>query len=141
MSYQDEVISDMLEIEPLDVDGFLKVSETLTRCGVSNMKEKKLWQTAHIFHKGGRYYIAHFMEMMMLDGDRKLGDMNDDDDNRLYTIARLLQEWGLIKVCENQKECLSGIDAVKLYILPFAQKKDWALIPKYTIGKEHFSRK
>jgi hypothetical protein len=115
-------------------EDFLKIKETLTRIGVASRKEKKLYQSCHILHKQGKYYIVHFKELFALDG--KPTNFSDEDIGRRNTIALLLEEWGLIKIvekeiCEKVKTPLSQIK-----ILPFKEKADWELVAKYNIGRK-----
>lgn len=123
----------MVEVSLLDSDNFLKVRETLTRIGVASRQDKKLYQSCHILHKQGRYYIVHFKELFALDG--KSASISKEDLLRRDTIACLLEDWGLIKILKkievNKKECLSQIK-----IVPYKEKGDWELIPKYTIGRK-----
>jgi hypothetical protein len=104
----------------------------LTRIGISSKTEKKLYQSCHILHKRGKYYIIHFKELFMLDG--LANDFSDSDKGRRNTIANLLEQWGLVKIVnpEITKDPVCPISHFK--ILPFGQKKEWELIPKYRIG-------
>ncbi len=127
------VIDQFVEIELAHPDDFLKVKETLTRIGISSNKTKTLFQSCHIFHKRGKFYITHFKEMFMLDG--KPTEFSHDDLARRNTIIRLLVEWSLIKVINLSliEEPQAEIRTIK--ILPFHQKSQWNLKSKYTIGK------
>jgi hypothetical protein len=117
-----------------DPDDFLKVKETLTRIGVPSFKDKKLYQSCHILHKKGKYYIVHFKELFALDG--KSSTLSDDDVARRNTIAKLLADWGLIKVVdENKLKILAPMNSIK--IVPYKDKIDWILEAKYTIGVKH----
>ena len=129
----DSVIDQFVEIELAHPDDFLKVKETLTRIGISSNKTKTLFQSCHIFHKRGKFYITHFKEMFMLDG--KPTEFSHDDLARRNTIIRLLVEWSLIKVINLSliEEPQAEIRTIK--ILPFHQKGQWNLKSKYTIGK------
>lgn len=114
-----------------DPESFLLVKETLTRIGVASNKTKTLYQSAHILHKQGEYYICHFKEMFKLDG--KTSDISDEDLNRRNLIAKLLEDWGLVKVVEKEKLAdVSPVSSVK--ILSFKDKDQWNLVAKYTIG-------
>jgi len=118
-------------------DDFLKVKETLTRIGISSNKDKILYQSCHILHKQGQYAIVHFKELFKLDG--KQTDLSDKDIARRNSIAKLLSEWGLIAVLENnfnewEPEKFVPIQEIK--ILSFKEKNDWQLIAKYNIGKK-----
>lgn len=126
-----EVLDTLLWIELAQPEDFLKVKETLTRIGVAAHKEKKLYQSCHILHKRGRYAIVHFKEMFALDG--KPTDFSDDDSSRRNTIASLLEQWGLLKILDPKTaEPKAPVAGIK--ILPFKEKGDWELIPKYRIG-------
>ena len=124
----------MIEVTLPNEENFLKVKETLTRIGIASKKDKKLYQSCHILHKQGRYYIVHFKELFMLDG--KANDFSEDDRARRNTIVNLLQEWNLIKVVnEGQtKEPVASLSQIK--ILPHKEKDEWELIAKYSIGKK-----
>jgi len=123
--------ADMLEISIKEPDDFLKIRETLTRIGVASRKEKKLYQSCHILHKQGRYFIVHFKELFMLDG--KKSNLEENDVGRRNTIATLLSDWGLISILEkNQMEEFTPLRQIK--ILPFKEKNEWELCPKYNIG-------
>ena len=126
-------IKDLLEVSLKEDDDFLKVKETLTRIGVSSRREKKLYQSCHILHKRGKYYVVHFKELFALDGLPTNLDVNDI--GRRNTIANLLEEWGLLNVVDSEKseEPTVGINQIK--ILPFKEKDEWELCPKYHIGK------
>jgi len=124
--------------EPLEVllntpDDFLKVKETLSRIGVASRKDNVLYQSCHILHKKGRYFITHFKELFALDG--KQTDMTDNDLQRRNTIARLLQEWGLIKILKEEELEYAPLSQIK--IIAFKDKHDWNLVPKYNIGKKY----
>ena len=117
-----------------DDDAFLKVRETLTRIGVSSKKDKILYQSCHILHKQGRYFIIHFKELFALDG--KPTDISENDLARRNAIAKLLAEWGLIKIVNNhQVENPEPIFLSQIKIISHKEKKDWELVPKYQIGK------
>ena len=123
--------ADMLEISIKEPDDFLKIRETLTRIGVASRKEKKLYQSCHILHKQGRYFIVHFKELFLLDG--KKSNLEENDVGRRNTIATLLSYWGLISILEkNQMEEFTPLRQIK--ILPFKEKNEWELCPKYNIG-------
>ena len=123
----------MVEIELEEPDDFLKVKETLTRIGVASNKDNKLFQSCHILHKQGKYYIVHFKELFALDG--KPTDFSDNDVGRRNTIANLLQEWGLISIVSGDtEENVAPMNQNK--IISFSEKDEWELIPKYNIGKK-----
>ena len=125
--------SSMVEVRLKQPDDFLKVRETLTRIGVASRNEKKLYQSCHILHKQGRYYIVHFKELFLLDG--KNSDFSDNDYQRRNRITKLLSDWGLVDVVnETMIEDASSISQIK--ILPHKEKAEWELIPKYSIGSK-----
>jgi len=130
--YIDITIEDLLEISLAKPDDFLKIRETLTRIGVSSNKDKKLWQSCHILHKRGKYYIVHFKEMFAMDSLPT--SIDAEDYARRNTIAALLEEWGLLKILDKTKNA-EKISLNKIKILPFKEKGDWELCPKYHIGR------
>jgi hypothetical protein len=126
-------IEDMLEVTIKQPDDFLKVRETLTRIGVASRKDKTLFQSCHILHKQGKYYIVHFKELFALDG--KLATLSENDIQRRNTIAILLQDWALIDIVQKEKsENKAPLSQIK--VLPFKEKKEWTLSAKYNIGKK-----
>jgi len=127
-------VNDLVEIDFNEPDDFLKIKETLTRIGVSSRKEKKLFQSCHILHKRGKYYIVHFKELFALDGLRS--DIDENDVARRNKIITLLQEWGLIEVLDKDKIKEPICEINQLKILSYKEKSDWALCPKYHIGKK-----
>ena len=123
----------MVEVNLKEPDDFLKVRETLTRIGVASRKEKKLYQSCHILHKQGRYYIVHFKELFALDG--KHANLTSNDVQRRNRITRLLADWGLISVVK--PESVSDIAPLnQIKVLAFKDKGDWILEQKYNIGKK-----
>ncbi len=123
----------MLEVVLNEPDDFLKVRETLTRIGVASRKDKKLYQSCHILHKQGRYFIVHFKELFLLDG--KKSDLEESDIARRNTIAQLMSDWGLITIDNNVKlDPLAPLRQIK--IISFKDKDDWELCPKYNIGNK-----
>jgi len=124
-------IDDMVEVKLKEDDDFLKVKETLTRIGIASRKEKKLFQSCHILHKQGKYYIVHFKELFALDG--KPTNISENDIERRNTIANLLHEWELVKLVIPEK-AQPTVPIRQLKILPFAEKEDWDLQAKYSIG-------
>lgn len=124
--------------EPLEVllkiaDDFLKVRETLSRIGVVSRKDKTLYQSCHILHKQGRYFIVHFKELFALDG--KPTDISTNDLQRRNTIAKLLQDWGMITILEVPRfSDVAPLSQIK--VLPFKEKGEWSLVQKYNIGKK-----
>lgn len=120
-----------LEITLNDSEDFLKVRETLSRIGVASKKDKVLYQSCHILHKKGRYFITHFKELFALDG--KEADFQDNDLQRRNSIAKLLQDWGLVKIVSEVDE-FAPLSQIK--IISYKEKGEWDLIPKYNIGKK-----
>jgi hypothetical protein len=127
-------LSKFVEVTLTEQDDFLKVRETLTRIGVSSRKEKVLYQSCHILHKQGKYYIVHFKELFALDG--KLSTITENDIQRRNAIANLLEEWGLIKIVNYDivENNMAPIHQIK--IISFKEKDEWELIAKYNIGKK-----
>lgn len=128
------IVNTLLEIRLNNDDDFLKVKETLTRIGVASRKEKTLYQSCHILHKQGKFYIVHFKEMFALDG--KPTDFTEEDKGRRNTIAHLLEDWKLIEIVHpgDADFPISPLNQIK--ILSFKEKNDWQLKTKYTIGKK-----
>jgi hypothetical protein len=122
---------DMLEITLKEPDDFLKVRETLSRIGVASRKEKKLYQSCHILHKQGRYYVLHFKELFALDG--KPTNLTENDVARRNTISKLLKDWGLVNIIGEVGE-LAPLSQIK--VLSFLEKNEWALETKYNIGSK-----
>lgn len=123
--------SDMLEITLNEPDDFLKVRETLTRIGVASRKDKKLFQSCHILHKQGRYFIVHFKELFLLDGKKSNLEANDID--RRNSIAMLLSDWGLLQFAK-RGDTLTLAPLRQIKIIPHKEKDQWELCPKYNIG-------
>ena len=123
----------MVEVSLGEPDDFLKVRETLTRIGVASRKEKKLYQSCHILHKQGRYFIVHFKELFALDGKR--ANLTVNDVQRRNRIAQLLADWGLIKILkEEQIQDIAPLNQIK--VLSYKDKGDWILETKYNIGRK-----
>ena len=123
----------MLEITLNEPDDFLKVRETLTRIGVASRKDNKLYQSCHILHKQGRYFIVHFKELFLLDG--KKSNLEENDLARRNTIAQLMSDWGLISIeSASRAEPLAPMRQIK--IIPYKEKNNWELCPKYNIGNK-----
>jgi len=123
----------MLEVTIKQPDDFLKIRETLTRIGVASRKDKTLYQSCHILHKQGKYYIVHFKELFALDG--KKATLVQNDIQRRNTIAVLLQDWNLIDIVDAvAAESRAPLSQIK--VLPFKEKKEWNLLAKYNIGKK-----
>jgi hypothetical protein len=127
-----DILPTLIEVELKNPEDFLKIKETLTRIGVASHKEKKLSQSCHILHKQGKYYIVHFLEMFMLDGKGK--NFTEEDRNRRNMIALLLEEWGLLKIKNHVISDPDKMSMKNIKIVPFAEKKDWVLTEKYSIG-------
>lgn len=123
----------MLEVTLNEPDDFLKVRETLTRIGVASRKDQKLYQSCHILHKQGRYFIVHFKELFLLDG--KKSNLEENDIARRNTIATLMSDWGLITIDSGVKtEPIAPMRQIK--IIPYREKNSWELCPKYNIGNK-----
>ena len=122
----------MVEVTLNEPDDFLKVRETLTRIGVASRKEKKLYQSCHILHKQGRYYIVHFKELFALDG--KKANLFENDVQRRNRVTQLLQDWGLVNIVESSKVNDSA-PLSQIKVLSYKDKGDWTLESKYNIGK------
>ena len=126
-------IDSMVEVTLKQPDDFLKVKETLTRIGVASKKSNTLFQSCHILHKQGKYYIVHFKELFALDG--KPSDFSEEDQSRRNTIANLLEEWELVDIVNPEKVANAGsLSTIK--VIPFNQKSEWELVAKYNIGKK-----
>mgnify|MGYP003562141720 FL=1 len=123
----------MLEIKLADPESFLKIKETLTRIGIPSKKDPVLYQTCHILHKKGKYYIMNFLELFALDG--KDTTMDYEDIARRNTIASLLEQWKLCVVVGNDQYKSQRVPISSLKIIPYAEKNNWKLMPKYTLGK------
>jgi len=121
----------MLEVGLNEPDDFLKVRETLSRMGVASRKERKLYQSCHILHKQGKYYIVHFKELFALDG--KQTNLTENDIARRNTISNLLKDWGLVSIPKEDVDSMSPLSQIK--IISFKDKKNWELKTKYNIGK------
>jgi hypothetical protein len=123
---------DMLEVELRLPDDFLKVRETLTRMGVASRRDRKLFQSCHILHKQGRYFIVHFKELFLLDGKKSNLELNDVQ--RRNTITQLLCDWGLVSIVSQKPLECAPLRQIK--IIPFKEKDEWELCPKYNIGNK-----
>lgn len=130
-------VEDMLEVTLQERDDFLKVKETLTRIGVASKKEKKLYQSCHILHKQGKYYIVHFKELFALDG--KPTNLSENDIARRNTIATLLEEWELITIVDPDST-EPNVPVRQLKILNFKEKDEWELLAKYNIGNSSYEK-
>lgn len=129
-----DLLDSLVEVKFAEEEDFLKIKETLTRIGVASRKEKKLYQSCHIFHKQGKYYIVHFKEMFLIDG--KTSDFSEEDKGRRNKIIQLLQEWGLLKVVEPElvSDPLASMSQIK--IINHKEKNEWTLEAKYNIGRK-----
>lgn len=127
-------LDSLVEVRIAEEEDFLKIKETLTRIGVASRKEKKLYQSCHIFHKQGKYYIVHFKEMFAIDG--KPSNFSDEDKGRRNKIAELLQDWGLLKVVEPElvNEPVASMSQIK--IISHKEKHEWTLETKYNMGRK-----
>ena len=126
-------IDSLIEVLLTSEEDFLKIKETLTRIGVASRKDKKLFQSCHILHKQGKYYIVHFKELFALDG--KESNITSNDVERRNTIAGLLQDWGLLKIVEATKADLKA-SLSQIKVVSHKEKEEWELVPKYNIGKK-----
>ena len=126
-------ISDLIEVKLSEKDDFLKVRETLSRIGVASRKDKTLYQSCHILHKQGKYYIVHFKEMFLLDGKRS--DFSEEDKGRRNTIANLLHDWELLDLVDEEKSKLPVAPISQVKIISHKEKPEWTLVTKYTICK------
>lgn len=127
-------IEDLLEVRLKNEDDFLKVKETLTRIGVASRKDKTLYQSCHILHKRGKYYIVHFKELFALDG--KSTDFEDNDLGRRNTITNLLAEWGLVELVNKNRSEQPVAPLSQIKIISHKEKDEWQLVTKYNIGKK-----
>lgn len=128
------IVDDLVEVTLPSQDSFLKIKETLTRIGVASKKDKTLYQSCHILHKQGKYYIVHFKELFILDG--KANTLSEEDTSRRNTIVNLLEEWGLLKAVkpESVQDPVAPLSQIK--VLPHKEKDEWTLVAKYSIGKK-----
>jgi hypothetical protein len=131
--YYDWTPESMLEVKLPEPDNFLKIKETLTRIGVASRKDKILYQSCHILHKQGRYFIVHFKELFALDG--KEANISVGDIERRNTIAGLLEEWGLLKI-NNPAKATQRVSLSQIKVVSFKEKSTWQLVAKYNIGKK-----
>lgn len=129
-----DLVEKLVEVKLISDDDFLKVRETLTRIGVASRKNKTLFQSCHILHKQGKYYIVHFKELFALDG--KPTDFSSEDKGRRNVIANLLEDWGLIKVVDKSRTSDPLVPMTRIKIIPYNQKNEWELVAKYNIGKK-----
>lgn len=127
-------LNELIEVKLSEPDDFLKIRETLSRIGVASRKDKTLYQSCHILHKQGKYYITHFKELFLLDGKRS--DYSEEDKARRNTIANLLSEWGLLTLVDTKKSEMPIAPLNQIKIISHKEKAEWSLITKYTIGKK-----
>ena len=135
MDNQEEIIKDLVEVTFPEKDDFLKIRETLSRIGVASRREQELFQSCHILHKRGKYYITHFKELFKLDG--KPTNIDDSDIARRNTIVGLLEQWNLVSVVNKGQitEPKSPLSQIK--IIPYKEKSEWKLTTKYSIGSNN----
>ena len=127
--------TDMVEVVLNEPDDFLKVRETLTRIGVASRKERKIYQSCHILHKQGRYFIVHFKELFALDG--KKTNLSVNDVQRRNRIVQLLVDWGLVSICSVSQEKIADLAPLnQIKVLSFKEKGEWTLESKYNIGRK-----
>lgn len=128
------VLDNLIEVTLPNEEDFLKIKETLTRIGVASKKDRKLYQSCHILHKQGKYYIVHFKELFALDG--KPSNFSEEDVGRRNTIASLLEEWGLLKLVVSEKSREPRTPLSQIKILAYKDRNDWELVAKYNIGRK-----
>ena len=129
-------LTTMIEVHLKNEDDFLKVKETLTRIGVASRKDRKLYQSCHILHKQGRYFIVHFKELFALDGKPSDFHENEADIARRNTIANLLEQWDLVTLVDSTKTTEPSAPLNQIKILPYKEKGEWELVAKYSIGRK-----
>ena len=130
-------LNEFVEVKLPDPQAFLKVKETLTRIGVASKKDKTLYQSCHILHKQGHYYLVHFKEMFMLDG--KSTDFSEEDRGRRNTITNLLAEWGLVELIDPERSAEPLTPLSKIKIISHKEKDEWSLVSKYSLGKKRYT--
>lgn len=130
----EQLLESLIEVRLKERDDFLKIKETLTRIGVSSKTENKLYQSCHILHKQGRYYLVHFKELFALDG--KSSDISENDYARRNSIANLLSDWGLVELVDKNKSASPIAPISQIKILPHKEKSEWQLVAKYNIGRK-----
>jgi hypothetical protein len=128
-------LDSLVEVKIAEEEDFLKIKETLTRIGVASRKDKKLYQSCHIFHKQGRYFIVHFKEMFAIDG--KPSNFSDEDKGRRNKIIELLQDWGLLKVVEADNIKSPVVLMSQIKVLNHKEKGEWTLEAKYNMGRKN----
>lgn len=127
-------LEELVEVKLTEPDDFLKIRETLSRIGVASKKDRTLYQSCHILHKQGRYYLVHFKELFLLDGKRS--DFSEDDIGRRNTIANLLNEWKLLELVDTSKTKDPKAPLSQIKIISHKEKDSWNLVTKYNIGKK-----
>lgn len=127
-------INNLIEIKLKEPDDFLKIKETLSRIGIASKKDKTLYQSCHILHKQGKYYIVHFKEMFLLDG--KKADFTESDIQRRNTISNLLHDWGLLTLVDKNKSDYPDINLSQVKIIPYKEKEEWIFVTKYMVGRK-----
>lgn len=132
--YLDPNLTSLVEIKLKDDEDFLKIRETLTRIGIASKKDRTLYQSCHILHKRGKYYIVHFKELFALDG--KSSNFDENDIARRNTIANLLAEWGLLSLVDESKSSDITVPLSQIKIIAHKNKGDWNLVAKYNIGNK-----
>src|SRR6056300_1159089 len=131
----EDIVNNLIEITFKEKDDFLKIRETLTRIGVASRKEKELFQSCHILHKRGKYYIVHFKELFLLDG--KQSNFDESDVARRNTIIDLLKQWNLLSVVDTSKIEEPKAPLSQIKVIPFKEKSEWKLTTKYSIGSSN----
>ena len=132
MDNQEDIVKDLVEVTFPERDDFLKIRETLSRIGVASRREQELFQSCHILHKRGKYYITHFKELFKLDG--KPTNIDESDIGRRTTIVGLLEQWNLVSVVNKSQIEEPKAPLSQIKIIPFKEKNDWKLTTKYSIG-------
>lgn len=135
MDNQEEIVKSLIEVTFPEKDDFLKIRETLSRIGVASRKDKELFQSCHILHKRGKYYITHFKELFKLDG--KPSNLDESDIARRNTIVSLLEQWKLVSVVNKTQIEDSKAPLSQIKIIPFREKSEWKLTTKYSIGSQN----
>lgn len=130
----DDLVATFVEVKLGSDENFLKVKETLSRIGIASKKDKTLYQSCHILHKKGLYYIVHFKELFLLDGKYSTTTLTEEDKSRRNIIAKLLADWELVTLVTSPLEPMGNIGMIK--IIPFKDKKDWTLVTKHSIGNK-----
>ena len=134
MITQEQIVESLIEITFQEKDDFLKIRETLSRIGVASRKEQELFQSCHILHKRGKYYVVHFKELFLLDG--KPTNLEEGDIARRNTIIELLKQWNLLKVVDESRIGEPKAPLSQIKIIPYKEKNEWKLTTKYTIGSK-----